>query len=519
MNAPKKRGHPAKEIGGGSLPPSSHSVAHSPLSGGHPRNAPGEKDTLGIQAANWPEIQLATRCTVKSSTRIFQKEYVDNGIPFMRSKDVIDKALGQFAKFEMFISSARYREIKAVYGSPEKGDLLLSSVGNRSGIPYVVQNEGEFYFKDGNIIWLSNFSEIDSDYLAYWMKSDFGQDKLASVMIGSAQKALTIDSIRKLWVRLPPFNIQTAISKILKSLDDKIALNRRINQTLEAMAQALFQSWFVDFDPVKAKQQTLDAGGTAQAAELAAMQVISGKSPAQLKVFHKQQPEPYAELERTAKLFPSKLVESELGFVPEGWEVKALARLISLTGGGTPKRSEPTFWNGEIPWYSVKDAPSESDVFVVDTDEHISQKGLNESSTRLLPKGTTIISARGTVGKLALVATPMCMNQSCYGVNGSEGIGAYYNYFNLKKAIGDLQQKVHGAVFDTITTSTFETCYQSFSGEILANNFNSIVSPLLERIESNVRSNLRLTEARDSLLPKLLSGEINVSRINVVGNK
>ena len=106
--------------------------------------------------------------------------------------------------YDLFISEARYAEIKKTHGSPEKGDVLINSVGNRSGQPYVVQDEGDFYFKDGNILWLSKFEDINSDFLAYWFKSDIGQDTLTSIMIGFAQKALTIDAIKKLWVKFPP---------------------------------------------------------------------------------------------------------------------------------------------------------------------------------------------------------------------------------------------------------------------------------------------------------------------------
>jgi type I restriction enzyme S subunit len=180
--------------------------------------------------------------------------------------------------------------------------------------------------------------------------------------------------------------------------------------------------------------------------------------------------------------------------------------LIKLTGGGTPKRSEETYWNGDIPWFSVKDVPSGSNVFVVDTDEKITELGLNKSSTKLLPKGTTIITARGTVGKLALVGTDMCMNQSCYGIRGKE-VG---DYFNLKQAVNTLQKNTHGAVFDTITTKTFDTYSLAFGGVELANNFDALIAPLLQKIEANARQNIELSALRDTLLPKLLSGEIEL---------
>jgi type I restriction enzyme S subunit len=218
----------------------------------------------------------------------------------------------------------------------------------------------------------------------------------------------------------------------------------------------------------------------------------------------------YAELAQTAALFPSAMEASELGDIPEGWKVNALSETTTLTGGGTPKRSEASYWNGNIPWFSIKDVPSNSNIFVIDTEEKITEAGLKKSSTKLLKKGTTIITARGTVGKLALLASDMCMNQSCYGVTGNI-TGSYFNYFYLRKAITTLKRNTHGAVFDTITTKTFDTYRARFCGKKLADEFDNKISSLLKRIEKNLRENNVLSTIRDTLLPKLLSGEINLS--------
>ena len=287
-------------------------------------------------------------------------------------------------------------------------------------------------------------------------------------------------------------------------------LNSKTNQTLEQIAQAIFKSCFVDFDPVKAKMETLAACGSADDAELAAMSVISAKTLDELNGLKVSSPKAFNKLAQTAALFPAAMQDSELGEIPEGWEVSSLSELIKITGGGTPKRSEETYWNGDIPWFSVKDVPSEGNVFVVDTDEKITVLGLNKSSTKLLSKGTTIITARGTVGKLALVGTDMCMNQSCYGILG-KNVGDFYNYFNLKEAVSTLQRNTHGAVFDTITTQTFDTYSLAFSGIELANKFDALVAPLLQNIETNVRQNIELASLRDTLLPKLLAGEIDLT--------
>ncbi|EPK3136368.1 restriction endonuclease subunit S [Enterobacter cloacae] len=294
-------------------------------------------------------------------------------------------------------------------------------------------------------------------------------------------------------------------------LDEKIHINQKINQTLEQMAQALFKSWFVDFEPVKAKIAVLEAGGSQVDATLAAMSSISGKDLASLAVFEFEQPEKYAELKATAELFPFAMQESKLGNIPDGWEMTTLAEKIKIIGGGTPKRSESDYWGGDICWYSVKDAPRDGDVFVIDTVEKITPKGLNNSSTKLLPVGTTIISARGTVGKLALVAVEMAMNQSCYGISGQDFSGPFLTYLRVKKCIDVLKRNTHGAVFDTITTNTFETVNILTAHKTINDKFEKIITPLFNSIKNNLVSNAYLSQLRDMLLPKLISGEIDLS--------
>jgi type I restriction enzyme S subunit len=331
------------------------------------------------------------------------------------------------------------------------------------------------------------------------------RNEIKSLATGAAQQNLSASQIRQFRFRFPDRRVQKTIADYLAALDAKIDLNRRINQTLEAMAQAIFKSWFVDFDPVKAKMAAKDEGRDPLRA---AMSAISGKTDAELDAMPAEQ---FASLAATAALFPDEMVESELGDIPKGWAHESLAKMVNLIGGGTPKRSEASYWNGSIPWFSVKDAPAGGDVFVIETEEHITEEGLNKSAARLLPVGATIISARGTVGKLALVGVPMAMNQSCYGVQGGQGIGAYFNYFNLKIAIDNLRRNAHGAVFDTITQSTFDSVICVNPERNACNAFETTVKPLLMQICINLKEIGILTRLRDVLLPKLISGELSIA--------
>ena len=278
---------------------------------------------------------------------------------------------------------------------------------------------------------------------------------------------------------------QRAIVHILGTLDDKIELNRRMNETLEAMARALFKSWFVDFDPVRAKMAGRDTGLP----------------------------------KRLADLFPDRLVESELGEIPEGWEVKSLAETVEIIGGGTPKTSVPQYWDGDIPWFSVVDAPTQSEIWVVDTAKKITQIGIESSSARILPVGTTIISARGTVGRIALVGVPMAMNQSCYGLRRSGPTHGLFNYFTIRALVVMLQQHTHGSIFNTITRDTLAAVYVVSPCSDVIDAYERLVWTAFERIRSGLFQSRNLVTIRDALLPKLISGELRVKDATLLRNR
>jgi type I restriction enzyme S subunit len=275
---------------------------------------------------------------------------------------------------------------------------------------------------------------------------------------------------------VPPLPEQQRIAHILGTLDDKIELNRRMNATLEAMARALFKSWFVDFDPVRAKAE--------------------GRQPDGIDA-------------DTAALFPNFFEDSALGPIPAGWRVGTLSEMVEVLSGGTPKTSVDAYWNGEIPWYSVKDVPNETDIFVIDTEKHITQLGVKNSATKILPVHTTIISARGTVGKLAVTAVPMAMNQSCYGLRG-KGYPDYFTFFGVRQTVAELQRNTHGTVFDTITRETFDQTYTILPPPEIACAFENSVQGLLERIANNLYESRTLAATRDAMLPRLMSGEVEV---------
>lgn len=272
---------------------------------------------------------------------------------------------------------------------------------------------------------------------------------------------------------------QRAIAGVLGALDDKIEHNRRTAQALERLARAIFRAWFVDFEPVKAKAE----GATA----------FPGM------------PQPVFDA------LPTRFVDSAIGPVPDGWDVEPLSAVCTLVSGGTPKRSESGYWGGDIPWYSVRDVPNDGEVWVISTEDRITEAGLANSAARMVPKGCTIISARGTVGKLAMAGMPMTFNQSCYGLLPGDGVSFnYYLHLLMQTVVADLQQRTHGSVFDTITRATFDGLKIASPESSIVLSFERVVKPLLDAILASRRESAKLAAMRDYLLPKLLSGAVRV---------
>ncbi|NWH03680.1 restriction endonuclease subunit S [Desulfobacter latus] len=420
--------------------------------------------------------------------------YVDSGIPVIRGTN---------------ITGGPNFEGEFVYITEEKADTLGSSNVYQDDLIFPHRGaigEVGILLYDKRFVLSSSLMKITCDpqkafpkYLYYFFKSHIGKHELLknASQVGTPGIGQPLTSLRNIELNLPPLSEQKTIAHTLGSLDNKIELNRQMNATLEGMAQALFKSWFVDFDPV------IDNA-------LAAGNPIPEAFAARAETRRKALAHGSANRE-VAKQFPAAFqFTEEMGWIPEGWEISQLHTLIDLIGGGTPKTSVDEYWNGSIPWFSVVDAPNNSDVFVIDTDKKITELGLEQSSTKILREGSTIISARGTVGKCALVGKEMAMNQSCYGIHGANGIADIYTYYTIRQFVSDLQHRGHGSVFNTITRDTFQSIYVPFGKVELTRKFDQDVNPLLKRIRFNLCHNTELTNLRDTLLPKLISGEIRI---------
>ena len=273
-----------------------------------------------------------------------------------------------------------------------------------------------------------------------------------------------------------PLPEQRAIAHILGTLDDKIELNRRMNETLEAMARALFKSWFVDFDPVRAKAEGRDPG----------------------------LPKPLADL------FPARLVDSELGEIPEGWGTGSILDQAKLLSGGTPKTDVPAYWDGGILWASAKDVSQSGAAFLVGTERTITTRGLEESAAQIIPALSTAVVARGaTTGRMALLGRDMAMNQTCYALTTTSET-PFALHYRLQHEIDALVRAAHGSVFDTITTKTFSTAEVVVVPPPLLKAFERQAAPTLQRVLMSAVEAHTLAAVRDTLLPKLISGELRI---------
>jgi type I restriction enzyme S subunit len=400
------------------------------------------------------------------------------GIPYLTSKNIGSGYL-KLEKVD-FIDKKDFEKLfsknSRAIRRPLPGDVLIGIIGT-FGNAYRYKETDYFGISSSIAILRPDPSLLDADYLYYVVTSDSFKQQHSSYKSGSVQGYTNIPTIKCLSIPIPPLPEQKAIARILSSLDDKIELNQQMNRTLEAQARAIFKSWFVDFDPVRAK--------------------MDGRQPIGMDA-------------ATAELFPDAFEESELGMIPKGWKVETFDRIVDILNGGTPKTSVPEYWNGNIPWFSVKDTPDTSDLFVLDTERKITKLGVEKSSTQILPVGTTIITARGTVGKVALVSTEMAMNQSCFGIKGVNGYSDLFIYYQLRTLISDLQQNTHGSVFDTINRDTFKSVKAAVFTPLVAQKFDKTIESLVLKIKHNLIKNTTLSTLRDTLLPKLMSGQIRV---------
>lgn len=335
--------------------------------------------------------------------------------------------------------------------------------------------------------------------------------KLLAAATGSTFPNVSKDLINNIPVSVLPVENACNISKLIELQEEKVFTNNQINQTLEQMAQALFKSWFVNFEPVKAKMAVLEAGGSQEDATLAAMTAISGKNADALAVFEREHPEQYAELKATAELFPLAMQDSELGEIPEGWTLSEIGAQIDIAGGATPSTKTPDFWdNGDIHWTTPKDLSNVKDKILLHTERKITKAGLGKISSGLLPVNTVLMSSRAPVGYLAIAKVPVAINQGYIAMKCNKELSPEFVLQWCSANMPEIISRASGTTFAEISKKNFNPIPLVKPPLELVKNYTKQVSAIYSLIENTMRENNSLTELRDTLLPKLLSGEITL---------
>lgn len=445
---------------------------------------------------------------------IGSKFFVERGIPVIRGNNLTLKSEKFIDNGFVFITKEKAEELKGYKAIAN--DLLFTAAGTIGQVGIIPKDCAyDFYIISNKQMRVRfNTDLVDPEFAYYWFSSAPMVAYIKSHDTGSTIPLINLGILRKLPMPLPPLNEQIFIRKQLAILDKKIHLNTQTNQTLESIAQAIFKSWFVDFEPVKAKMTALAEGGTREQAELAAMGAISGKSEAELAQLQQQNPEHYQQLAETAALFPSAMVESELGEIPEGWEVFELNYLANLNEKSWTAKNAPsqisyvdlanTKWGviNSIESYEYNDAPSRA--------------------RRILRKNDTIIgTVRPGNGSFSFIKTDNLTGSTGFAVlSPKEEIFSELIYIaaTSPENIERLAHLADGGAYPAVRPEiVMETCVTLPALEEtrlkISSVFHTYTASFFDAINGNQVENAFLAELRDSLLPKLLSGEIDLSDI------
>lgn len=407
------------------------------------------------------KYKLGDLCRIASSKRIFESEYVDQGIPFIRGQEISDGSiLDPKASFECYISQDRYEEIKEKYGKPSKGDILITAVGTIGNLCYL-DKDIDFYFKDGNVIW---FSEIipscEGKFLFHFMKSSFFKNQLKYFMIGAVQKALTIDMLKKVDVPLPPLPEQKKIASVLSALDDKIALNKKMNQKLEAMAKRLYDYWFVQYD------------------------------------FPDKNGHPYKTTGGPMTYNPTLKHE-----IPVGWDDGVLSDIANITMGQSPDgASYNEDGEGMIFYQGSTDFGMRFPTV----------RQYTTAPTRFAKKGDILMSVRAPVGAVNIANTDCCIGRGLSALNSKLGsLSHLYFLIDVFKKTFENKNTV-GTTFGSITKDELYTLPVVIPDKSVIEQFEKMAKPIFDRQMKLGEESNRLTALRDKLLPLLMNGQVVV---------
>ena len=401
-------------------------------------------------------------------------ELAPSGLPFARAGNINNGF--QFDDADHFPDANVSRVTNKI---SQPGDVVFTSKGTVGRFAFVRSRTPRFVYSPQLCFWRSlNTGVIESHFLYFWMygREFFVQFKGVAGQTDMAEYVSLSDQ-RRMRITLPPIYEQRTIAHILGTLDDKIELNRKMSETLEAMARTLFKSWFVDFDPVRAKMEGRDPGLPREIADL----------------------------------FPSRLVESELGEIPEGWEFKPIGDLAEIVGGSTPKTRRREYWeDGKHHWVTPKDLSALSVPVLLDTERKITDAGLTQISSGLLPKGTVLLSSRAPIGYLAIAEVPVAVNQGFIAMKPRRGTSNLFLLRLVSAAHEEIVSHANGSTFLEISKSGFRPIRTVTPTAPVMQAFDRMSRPMYRRTVTLERESRALVALRDSLLPRLISGELQL---------
>lgn len=361
---------------------------------------------------------------------------------------------------------------------PLCGDILLTNKGSQNGAVCLVPDPVDFCIAQDMVALRADPEKIEPLYLFAALRSNLVQKRIKALNVDAVIPHLKKTDFDKLFIPLPLRKTQRWIGECYFDLSSRIELLRETNATLEAIAQALFKSWFVDFDPVRAKAEGLEPEGMDAA---------------------------------TAALFPDSFEESELGLVPRGWLVKPVGDAVECIGGGTPNTQNPSYWEpAEYAWTTPKDLSGLQSPVLLNTERKLSKFGLSKVSSGLLPVGTLLLSSRAPIGYLAISQLPIAVNQGYIAIAPGGELSPLYMLFWCRQNMDGIKSRANGSTFMEISKKAFRPIPALVPSADVLIAFANVTDPLFERLIENERQAQTLTQLRDTLLPRLISGELRL---------
>jgi len=438
---------------------------------------------MELKSKKWIKTTLGEVAICRNGAGIKQEFFRDSGVPLVRVSDFSNDSIDmQNVFFIDPIEAKKWEQYRLRHG-----DVVIATVGSWPpnwssvvGKAIRVPESAEGAIQNQNSCCVLSHRDIaDQRFIFYLLRSNEFILYAANSAGGSANQArLPVGKLENFNFSLPPLATQHAIAHILGSLDDKIELNRQMNETLEAMARAIFKSWFVDFDPVRAKAE--------------------GRQPAGMDA-------------ATAALFPDGFEEIEGREVPKGWGIGMIGESTKIVGGSTPSTTNPKYWEeGTNNFATPKDLASLSTSILLETEKKITDEGVNQISSRILPIGTVLLSSRAPIGYTAITTIPVSINQGFIAIICEKKLPNYYVLIWVKENMLFIIDRANGTTFLEISKSNFKPMEVIIPSNDLLNKFVQMVKSLYLQIENNEKENRTLAQIRDGLLPKLIVGEIQV---------